>query len=217
MRYSKLLLVTLIALLLLTALASSAFARRFSLSNGNYRIVWTSLEFAYREPSGGTITFSCPITLEGSFHSRTFSKVSGQLLSFIDRVFFNNAACTGAQVRVLTETLPWHIRYHSFIGVLPTITGIRVELVGAAFLFVIGGIMECLFASTAALPMYAILNREASGVIRTLRLDESVLLPLSTTAPLNSLLCPSGIGYHGTGEVFLRGSATTRITVSLIQ
>ena len=70
------------------------------------------------------------------------------------------------------ETLPWHLRYGGFEGILPTITGFLFRVVGFRFLFQIGGStsVKCLYTSSAASPFRAIVNRNtATGVAESLR------------------------------------------------
>lgn len=217
--YSRVLLAASAAALVLGAAVSATSARRFAISNERYGIIWTSLELTGREPFfGNTLTIRCPVTLEGSLHSRTLSKVSGQLIGYVTSAFVRTANCTGGSARALTEALPWHMRFDSFIGALPSITGIRVQLVGAAFLTRFNVFeVECLFTSTAAKPAFGILNRNTTtSVVATLRPDETSRIPLTQEAPLNSEACPPEAAFQGTAEVFLQ-STTTRITVRLVQ
>jgi hypothetical protein len=213
---TKLLFLALTAALVFAAAVSAASARRFEVSNQQHRLVWSSLEFAGREPFGGTLTIRCPITLEGSLHSRTLSKVSGQLIGYVTRVFDRTEACSGGSIRILAESLPWHLRYDRFIGALPSITGIRLQLIGAAYLLTFIGSVNCLFTATATKPALGIAEREAGGTVRTLRADETSQIPLTPGAPLNSAFCPPEGSFQGTAEIFLL-STTTRISVRLVQ
>jgi hypothetical protein len=216
---SKLLLTALTAALVFAAAVSTASARRFALSNQLYRVTWSELELLGHEPFGGTLTIKCPVTLEGSLHSRTLSKVSGQLIGYVTAAFVRSESCVGGTARVLTETLPWHVRYDRFIGALPGITGIRIQLVGAKFLVTFPPGINCLFTSTAREPAFGILEREAGGLVNRLRADETVTVPKTPNeqATLNSAFCPPGGIFAGAGEVFLQGSTSTRISVTLVQ
>jgi hypothetical protein len=205
---SKLLLAAFTATALLSLAVSSASARRLEISNTNFRIVWTSLEFI--APFTRVL---CPVTLEGRFHSRTISKVSGQLIGYVTSAFVGSA-CTGGSGRALTETLPWHVQYLGFRGTLPIIEGgIRLILVGARFRIINGGGTACLAGTTQASPGGAIATPGAGGLIRTLRADESLRIPLE--GGFSCAIAGSGT-FQGTGEVFLQGT-TTRIFVRLVQ
>src|SRR5580765_3632601 len=104
---SKLLLAALATTAFMSIAVSSANARRFEISNQRFRAVWTFLEFT----ANGHVIL-CPVTLEGSFHSRTLSKVSGQLIGYVTNAFVPATECvTGGRARALTETLPWHMQY----------------------------------------------------------------------------------------------------------
>jgi hypothetical protein len=217
MRTSKILLTALTAALVLGAAVSTASARRLETSNQSYLVNWPSLELVARDLFGVSHTVKCPVTLDGSFHSRTLSKVSGQLVGYITTAEVNNAACTGGHATVLRTTLPWHVRYDSFTGSLPSINGIRVQLIGAAFLVEIPPISTCLYRSTTESPAFGIINRDVeTSVGRTLTADSTANIPLDTTVP-HSSGCPTSGRFQGTGEVFLQADWRTRITVRLVQ
>jgi len=133
--YNKLFIGALAATALFAALATSASANRFSISNRNIRTVFTALEF--RAPEAAT-TITCAVTMEGTFHSNTIAKVTNALVGFINRATVNTPGCTNiggsgnGRALVLQETLPWHIRYNSFLGTLPE-ARIRLQLMNAGF------------------------------------------------------------------------------------
>jgi len=97
----------------------SVSANRLSVSNRNFRITWTELMF-----TSGATSISCPLTLEGSFHYWTIAKVERALIGNISRASFGSASCPGGHATALQETLPWHVTYDGFRGVLPRITEI---------------------------------------------------------------------------------------------
>jgi hypothetical protein len=185
------------AALILGALVGTASAAHLSSSTSNFRIVWTSLELE----SG--VTVRCPVTIEGSIHSRTFVKTANALIGYITKAIFSEASCVGGKARALTENFPWHIPYSSFSGNLPTIAKVRFNLIGMRLLvlatFPIIGEVSCLYTSETGHPATLELNRETGGGIT------------STTA---------GGRINGTGvcpEGSLRGSgATTTLGTSLV-
>lgn len=205
---SKLVLAAFAATAVMALAASSAGARRISTTAQGFRAVWASLEF-----SAGGFVIRCPVTLEGSFHSRTISKVCGQLIGYISRAFVRETGCAGGSGRALTETLPWHVQYLGFEGTLPNIESIRLILVGARFRVVNSNGTACLAGTTQAHPAGGIANI-VSGSVNTLRADETMRIPLG-----GGFVC-SFAGestFAGTAEVFVQGSTTTRITVRLVQ
>lgn len=210
---SKLLLAGLGATIALAALISTASANRIATSSQGFRATWTELEFIGFE--GGT-PVRCPVTIEGSFHSRTISKVLEALVGYVSRVVVAESACTGGTGKALTETLPWHIRYAGFGGTLPTITRINLNLVNSAFLVQQLGLFNilnaCLYQSNATSPMKGILEIGAGGVVNNLRVDETAGIPLVRTL---SGVCPNPGKLHGTATVTVQGG-TTRITVTLV-
>src|SRR5262245_55820756 len=105
--YRKLLLATFTAALLLAAVTTASGTRIASKAQQTFRATWRALRFI--NLSG---TVECAVTLEGSFHSKTYSKVAELLIGYVSRAFVN--ACTGGSVIFLTTSLPWHIRYDGF-------------------------------------------------------------------------------------------------------
>jgi hypothetical protein len=212
---AKLLLSAVVAALALSAVVSTAQARRFELSNQFFRIVWSGPNKLTFEP--GRLVVACEVTLEGSFHSRTLSKVSGQLVGYVTFARIRRP-CVGGNAWTLdgverpVNTLPWHIRYDSFQGVLPSITGISFQVINASFLLEIPP-MACLYASTSERPLYLIFKVEA-GVITSVTVDPTKAIPLFASL---TLFCPTTKFISGVGTVSLQGSTTTRIKVRLIQ
>jgi hypothetical protein len=191
------------------ALAASAAARRFALNNQSWVSVWTNIEV---EAAGFNVR--CPLTLEGSFHSAIIEKVSGALIGYVTNAQIRVSVCTGGSVTILSETLPWHIRYDRFMGTLPNITGIRIQLVGAAL--AIENSEPCIINTTEREPLFFIVNVEGAGAIRkirTLRADESAGIVLR-----GRFLCGfAGRGrFRGTAEVFQQAT-TTRLLLQLVQ
>ena len=124
---SKLLLAALTSALLLAALVSSASANRLSQSEASFRVTYSPLSFV---PSFGS-SMRCPVTLEGTYHSRTIAKTAGALIGYVNRVVIGT--CESGVMRANTETLPWHVQYSSFTGTLPTITSISQTLIRPSF------------------------------------------------------------------------------------
>jgi len=118
---------------LFAALATTASARQFESSQQNTRIVFRPV----RDISSSGDTISCTITLEGSFHYRTISKVAAALVGYITKAIVDTPSCvssptTGIRAAALTETLPWHITYVDFSGSLPNVT-LRFKLNNVSF------------------------------------------------------------------------------------
>lgn len=210
---SKLVLGALAATVFMAFAVSSASAKRIELSNQTFRAIWTLLAFIGEEAG---IRVSCPVTLEGSFHSKTLSKVVNALIGYVTKAFVRgeNTACNNTgSATVLGTTLPWHLTYESFTGTLPTITGITVLLVGAAFRVHPNGAPECLAGTTSANPGQGIINA-VSNVVQTLKADPTKKIPLG-----GSFICElaGNSSFEGTAEVFVLNSTTTRVTVRLVQ
>jgi hypothetical protein len=195
-----------LAAALLLALSAASSASRLSYSSKEFRIMWASLTFSAEE---GGVSITCPVTLEGSFLERTATKVRDQLAARITSS--NVGTCTEGTATILTETQPWDVTYQSFTGTLPNITGVRYALLNAAFQVEPGLGIVCLARTSREWPAAGEARREASGRITSLTTDSS--LPIPTTGNAE---CPRFGIFFGSGEVFVRGSSTTRVTLTLI-
>jgi hypothetical protein len=170
MKLCKLLLASVGATVLLGALVSSASARNFEVSNQRLRAIFTNVEFHL--PGATT---RCPLTIEGSLHTRTMAKVIGSLIGYITRV--DLGVCAAGTATVLTSTLPWHVSYSGFTGILPEITSIITHVIGASWRVRESGGIACLARSSATEPVIGNYHRdpathqlhsaEIRGTIRT--------------------------------------------------
>jgi hypothetical protein len=184
------------ALVALAALTSTATAGRLSSSSQTLRAGFSRLNFA-----GGFGTMECPLTIEGSLHTRTIAKVAGSLIGFITRAVLGT--CTRGSATILTASLPWHVRYASFSGTLPNITQLSTNLTGAQFQIrepAFG--ITCLASGGTTTGVY---NREAGGALTT-----AVIGGSSPTS------CGLSLTLSGTSNSLTVLGAATRITVTLI-
>jgi ABC-type amino acid transport substrate-binding protein len=221
----KLLLAALIAAASLAALVGSAAARRLQLSEQHIRAEWGVAELARFSDAGGTFGINCRLTVEGSFHSRTLSKVCGQLIGYITDAFAPTCEAMG-EVAVLNgiepvhtgtiapNLLPWHVRFDSFTGTLPNITSIRIQVIGAAILYW-NAFSGCLFRSTAEKPLFARLNIAAGGTITSMQWEETFSFLLLTTL---YGFCPAGAKVSKTSTLIgAQDNTATKIIVRLVQ
>jgi hypothetical protein len=216
----KLTLAALAAALLLSVIVSAATARSLSTSEQNIRATWSSLEFSAAE-----VTVRCPMTLEGSFHTRTIVKIAGDLVGGDPGAVIAQTACTGGTISTFNgieryngtttpRTIPWHDVYVGFSGTLPRI---EIEISGIGrFRFGFrdaSGLCTGQYGSESDLIQTG-LAREAGGAI-------TEISPVAghNTATLirrdGGLFCPNSITVSGRGS-FMRRGATTRITLTLI-
>jgi hypothetical protein len=206
MRNRSCALAALAAALVLGCAVSSASANRLSYSHQGFRIVWVTLTFS---ESGGGLPISCPVTLEGSFHSATLAKVIDALVAHITRASIGS--CREGHATILSASLPWNVTYHGFTGTLPAITGVRHELDGAAFAVEPINGLVCLARTGGEFPAAGDANRDANGRIISLTPDSELLIPVTGNPQ-----CPRFGVFSGSGEVHALGSSTTRVTLSLI-
>jgi hypothetical protein len=204
---SKLVPTALAAALLLSAAITSASARRLEVSSQLFRATWFQLEVV---ESSGFFIANCPITLEGSFHSRTIPKVQRLLIGAITRVTIKTESCLGnPRIRSRSSSLPWHLTYESFTGTLPAITS--VQLLISRFLFeFFDTSATCTYGrSTDNMTFEAVVSAGAITVLRPVagRAIASLLEGNSFCAPTVSLR------EEGTVTVL---NSTTRVTIRLI-
>jgi hypothetical protein len=203
------------AAVVLASAVGVASAGRFSVSNRSFRATWAPIKY-----QGGGFDVDCNVTIEGSFHSNTIAKVVGTLVGYVTRATVTQP-CTGGSwyylngVEVLrgttvANTLPWHIRYRSFVGTLPNIQKIGLDIVDYSFLIESPLIFGCLFRSTAARPIQWNLVREGGGAITSVE-EPAVQIPLKE----GGVGCPPEITFTGTGRFAVLGT-TTAIRVTLI-
>jgi hypothetical protein len=215
---SKLVLAGLTAALLMGLALGSASANRLSLSNRLIRITWANLRF-FHEGGGINPSYECPVTLEGSFHSATIAKVRDVLMGFITRGVVKSESCsTNGRATILQERLPWHVTYESFSGTLPNIRTASIRIHGMA----IGEEMlleprtrtTCLYADRVRVEESARAEfiREEGGNITGLAWDTNIRIPRFTDGGS----CPPRMGFEREGQVFLLGSSSTRIRLTLI-
>lgn len=204
---SRLLLTAAGAALAMALAVGTATANRLQTSSQTFRSTFVDLGFI---GSNGSQIF-CALTLEGSFHSRTITKMPDLLIGYVTNAVAASPCRTGT-VRILPETLPWHIRYLSWTGTLPTnITGISVYVIGAGISIEPGFFFSCLALTTAAAPAHFQFAREPGGRVITMAPVTSAQIPLTGAT------CFASTGsLNGAGEVFVLNSTTTRITVILI-
>ncbi|MFL5909756.1 MAG: hypothetical protein ACJ768_04200 [Gaiellaceae bacterium] len=216
-RRSKLTLLGMVAALtMLAAFVPRASARAFSFDDNNFRAAWNSIEFA----SESITSIRCPLTLEGTFVSRTVAKRVGAVIGRVIRADVRGGLaageCTNGSVRANTETLPWDIAYDSFAGTLPNITSVRLSLVGASFEadsldFLIP---KCRSTMTITEPGGGSVSviREVGGVLRFERYRADETRRIVCRDPFEFNIRGA---FSGEAAMTRRGS-TTRIAVSLI-
>ncbi len=218
---ARLALAALAASVLLAAGVSTASAGRLSVSSQSFRVTWRTLEFITPE----SVLAQCPVTLEGSFHSRTFAKVARTLVGAITAGRTKREACTNGIIAIFNgvesyngtvpqNSLPWHVTYESFAGTLPNIDAVRFLL--SRFLI---GIRENVgwctgrFGTTEDnITLSA--AREAGGGI-------TLLTPLEGRDIATLLRRDAGFVCPATGRIRGEGTftvlaSTARVTVTLI-
>lgn len=209
LRHSRLVVACLVATVALAAAVGSASANVLELSNTEFRVVWARFE---SEAAGAVIR--CPVTIEGSFHSATIAKVEHALIGHITRAIVDGAEppCTSGTVTVLQTTLPWHVQYAGYTGVLMNPRRILLDIVGmSARVDPAGFLPACLLRTTAARPARAWAEREPGDVITGVTLDPAATIPLR-----EGMTCEMAEArLAGTGTVRLLGSTTTTIRLLL--
>jgi hypothetical protein len=219
---TRIMLLVLTTALALAAAVGSAAANRIEMSEQRFLVLFRELTFE----GGGGINVVCEVNLEGSFHSRTLSKVREQLIGYVtEAVVHRNAEerCIQNRAWVLNgverirgtttapNTLPWHILYNGFRGPLPTITGIIVLMRGAGFLVEVGLGTTCLYLSTTERPLEGTINVSA-GTVTELSANEEFRVGLKE----GTFGCPAEGAMRGRGPIGTQ-VGWRLITVRLVQ
>jgi hypothetical protein len=166
----------LVATVTLGVMVSGASANRLEISSATFRAAWTTARPLSFINDASSLTIRCPVTLEGTFHSRTFQKSGGELLGYITRAEVTSERCTGGSARILPESLPWHIQYEEFSGALPNITEIHIKFINAIFGMnaLLTGL--CLYKTESMHPGRAWLQREAGGLLTDIEPDSNITI-----------------------------------------
>jgi len=165
------------ATLVILAGVGSAAANRLSVSQRTFSATWIPQEEPVRtenitiEETFG-LQVICEMQLSGSFHSSTMVKTAGALIGYVNGASFGGTC----PARMLRETLPWHVRYRNFTGVLPTIASVGISVIGLAIRIPIGG-TECLVRSEATNPARFNFNLNEVGRMRTTSADATATIP----------------------------------------
>jgi hypothetical protein len=204
---SKLWLTAIMATALFATAVGNASARNLSISNQNIRAVFNPI-ISFPDPEN---RLSCPVTLEGSFHTRTITKTINSLVGYITRANIQEDRCAGsgilagARIRWDTATLPWHVRYAGFTGTLPNIARIILNLAMSMTLYNIPFVGECRYGGTARYFFVPATNE--------LEADRTTGIP--RTGGSGGAFCPATKFFEGRTRVTLLGT-TTPVSVTLI-
>lgn len=204
---SKFLLGSMMASLVLAVAVGDAGARAFRTDEQRVDIKWARLRFI----AGGR-TVECPVTVEGSFHSATLSKVENALIGLVSRAAVAGERCTGGTTTILREALPWHVRYAGFRGRLPIINSIFFKLIGAAFSIRPSGSLTCLVRSSETNPVRGIDELE-EGIVTALVAEEGAEIPITGEGGFCAF---GGRGHFGGSGAVTKLATTEPITVTLI-
>jgi hypothetical protein len=146
-------------------------------------------------------------------HSRTLAKVAESLIGYVTRAALAGVRCTGGSATVQTEALPWHIRYASFRGTLPNISGITIHSIGESYRIQDTGGPPCVEISGSGEPH----EFEIGILVEARKAVSWVANGLRRILMRGEALCAFG------GEVSLSGTGTptvlnaaTQITITLI-
>ena len=200
MKICKLLLAAVGATVLLGALVSTASAGRLEISTKEISSMWRSVEF---EGAFG-ISTRCQVTLDSTLHERTMVKRLGTLMGYITRAFLGT--CSSGSATILTETLPWHVKYSGFSGTLPNITSIIVHVIGSSFRIREAGGITCLARTET--------NRPATGTFHR-NTSTHFLTEVGIGGTIPTSCGPEGTFSSDSGPISVSSSSST-ISVSLI-
>ncbi|HMI90652.1 MAG TPA: hypothetical protein VK509_04775 [Polyangiales bacterium] len=201
--YTRLLALLIVALTFGIA-ASGASANRLSVSEGDLEVQWTEATDVNFTAGGNTV--ECSATLLGSFHSRTIRKVAGLLVGAVSHARIGD--CDNG-TGIIDTAPPWHVRYTSFTGTLPALTGVVLMLTGQRYTISHEGSGATCITNANA-PASSRANVSAGGLVTGLTPLETPTIAVDDVG--GSFLCDlAGAGsFSGTGIVTdLDGSLVT--------
>jgi hypothetical protein len=187
---SKLVLAALVAALTLAAATGGAAATRLGVNDQDFVFTWRN----FAVPIGGGAETRCPLTLAGRFHSTALAKVRGLLVGSVTSAQLGSFT-EGGRVTLLSATVPWHLTYQEFSGVLPSISRFRLALIGMSIAIFVPSLgLECLVRTEAGQPELLDVELESRGTATSVRVAETA-----------QIACNLGIrwvfGGSGTAEV----------------
>src|SRR5579885_696957 len=91
----------------------AASARNIRILNSERGFKWAWTEDGGSDTSG--VSISCEVTLEGTYTVGSFVKTAGTRIGNVTRAIVGIPCRRGAYI-VLSETLPWEVRYQGFTG-----------------------------------------------------------------------------------------------------
>lgn len=213
MRMRSKLLVAVSAAACLVAIAAGAVsANKLSIGGRSMRAVWERMEFTVGIEREVQYMMRCPVTLDGTFSSATFTKLSHLLIGSINRASVGGC---GAEygATALNESLPWFFSYESFSGSLPNISGMTIAVVGMSWMLEAGGVLRCLFRTTHERPAVGTIPVTA-GTFGSIswKSEWRILHPLET------LECPyrNELTLGGTSGSLTAEGGTARVSLTLI-
>jgi hypothetical protein len=181
----------------------AATANRIEFSTQGWRIVFANFTIHYE-----VIPIRCPLTLEGSFHSRVTSKTFDSLIGYITRAIFQTP-CENTTVVALNATLPWHEQWNNFSGTLPSITGVGLfmEIQYLVFLFE----TSCLYGATSGNLAGTRLTVETSGRVTSVTQNLARATRISGGSS-----CPTNVSWESGGGGITALGQTAAIALHLV-
>jgi len=195
MRSIAKLLVLPIAVLMFGLVASAASAGRLSVNEDDFKLIWPESE-DINFTAGGATT-ECSVTLLGSFHRGSVSKTAGALTGMVTQATIGD--CDNGTV-IIDVRPPWHMRYVSFSGTLPNMSGIVTSLTGQRYTINHEGSgLTCITVANS--PANGRVNIGAGGVAASLTALGTPTIPVDDVG--GSFLCDlAGVGsFSGSGNV----------------
>jgi hypothetical protein len=182
----------LVATLVLGVGVGSAAAEEYWVIGQSFRVAMRALT-VHSDVIEATAV--CPVTLEGTFSSASFTAAARTRIGSVTRAGLG--ACTGGTASILSASLPWTLQYDTFGGTLPEPTSVSTRIIGAGIAATLGGI-SCLASTEEAEPLKLRFLRNPPGELSEASFDES-----SRIRPRGAF-CELSKGY-------LSGSGTNRL------
>lgn len=221
-RYHSLLLKALILAAALAAGTTMAHANLLSVTNQMFRIKFRSFRFNTAPGSGaGGLTVRCNVIFEGSFLENRIAKTTGGVIGRITSALSTTHPCSeGGEgwflngIEKPSNNLPWSIRYHDFLGTLPTISGIDVEVIGMGFLVKWEQFLTqpgCLYSLGTIRGFLSVPTNHISSFFFEPNDEMPLLQALQMIGP-----CPEKVFLNAEAAVYVQGTENQLISITLI-
>lgn len=175
---------------LVCVVAAAAGATTLQVSPRDVRITWSELKFRGGFGESTMIETSCAVSFGAEFRSGTFAKAVEPVAAtmYTPSIVY---VCRG-QGEPIIYLQSWPLRFASFSGTLPSVSGVSFTSTGFSVTVAMGGLFECRYSFNRSAGLLRL--GVSGGTIAEARFDESLPMLLAS----GGFLCPAEMTVSGT-------------------